>query len=101
MNLEIENSKNFISSNLSNDLKKHLEKTNATFSIDRFEGNYAVCENMKTGEFVNISKDLLPEGCSEGSILKFENGKYIFDIFQTKQEQDNIKNLVDNLFKKK
>lgn len=72
-----------------------------TFSIDRFEENYAVCENRETGEFVNIPIDKLPENCTKGSILKLENGKYILDAISTKEEQEEIKKLVNNLFKRK
>ena len=64
MNLEIENANNNLNhDNFSNDLKKHLEKTNTSFSIDRFEENFAVCENLKTGEFLNIPIELLPDNC--------------------------------------
>ena len=39
------------------------------YAIDRIEGNYAVCE--KDGEtMVNISRALLPDGASEGNVLR-------------------------------
>lgn len=89
------------SDNFSSELNNYIQKTNSTFSIDRFENNFAVCENRETGEMVNIPITNLPENAKEGSILKFENGKYILDIESTKKEQQEIKNLVDNLFRKK
>ena len=101
MNLEIENfNKNINSDNFSNNLKEHLEKINTTFSIDRFEENYAVCENLKTGEFINVPTNLLPTNSSEGSILKFENGKYVLDEEKTKLAREETENLVNNLFPK-
>lgn len=72
-----------------------------TFSIDRFEENFAVCENRITGEFVNIPKNELPENCTKGSVLIFKNGKYVLDLESTKSEQEQIKNTVDSLFKRK
>ena len=102
MNLEIENANNNLNhDNFSNDLKKHLEKTNTSFSLDRFEENFAVCENLKTSEFLNIPIELLPDNCKEGSILRFENNKYILDEEKTKATQKEIESLVNNLFKKK
>ncbi len=82
-----------------NKLNNTIEKI--SFSVDRFEDNFAVCENLKTGEFINISILELPENIKEGSIIILENGKFILDIESTKNVQKEIKNLVDNLFKRK
>lgn len=102
MNLEIENNKKEINNNtFSNELKKHLDKNSSKYSIDRFEGNFAVCENLETNEIVNIKSSLLPENCKEGSIIKLENNQYVLDEISTKEKQDEIKNMVNNLFKKK
>ena len=104
MNLEINTNKTNINpeaNNFSSELTNYINKTKSSFSIDRFEGEFAVCENRETGEFVNIPKSELPESCKPGSILKFENGKYILDIEETKKEQENVKNMVSNLFKRK
>ena len=70
------------------------------YSIDRFEGEFAVCENLETGEMINIRIDLLPDGIKEGSIIKFDNKSYILDSETTKEKQEKIKNIVNNLFKK-
>ena len=102
MNLDINNdNKQNNLEDFSNELNRYIERTNSTFSVDRFEGNFAVCENRETGELINIPTSELPENVKEGSILKFESGKYILDIEATKKEQQEIKNLVDNLFKRK
>lgn len=85
----------------SSGLNNYIKKTETTFSIDRFEENFAVCENKQTGEMINIPKSDLPSNISEGDIIKFENGKYILDIEATNKEKQEIKNLVDNLFKRK
>lgn len=98
MDLEISNETKKINDSFSKELENHL--TNSKFSIDRFEGNFAVCENLETGEMVNIEKSLLPENVKEGSILKYENNTYILEITETISKQENIKNIVNNLFKK-
>ena len=98
MNLEISNIENNINNDsFSQELSNHL---NSNFSIDRFEGEFAVCENLKTGEMINIKKDLLPENAKEGSIIKYENGHYMLDDQSTIEQQEKIKNMVNNLFKK-
>ncbi len=103
MNLEINNNFNNKSSKnaFSEELENYIDKTNTSFSIDRFEGDFAICEDRKTKKMVNIEKSLLPIGATEGDVIRFVNGKYILDIAQTKKEKEEIKNLVDNLFKRK
>ena len=103
MILEINNNdkKNNNSEEFSSELNNYIQKTETTFSIDRFEGDFAICENKQTGEMLNIPKTELPSNISEGDIIKFENGKYVLDIEATNKEKQEIKNLVDNLFKRK
>lgn len=102
MNLDFyENRNNNFKSNFSKDLENHISKTNLSFSIDRFEGNFAVCENLQTHEMINIEKSLIPKNCKTGDIIVFADGKYILDENQTKKEKEEIKNLVNNLFKRK
>lgn len=101
MNLNIENNNKItINNSFSKELKKSIEKT-SYFSIDRFEGEFAICENKETSEIININKSLLPANCKEGDIIKLENGVYIIDKTITNSEQEEIKNMVNNLFKKK
>lgn len=98
MDLEISN----FNKNINNDsFSKELKNYTCTYSIDRFEENFAVCENLQTGEIVNIEKSNLPENAKEGSIVKYENGNYTLDNELTKEKQETIKNMVNNLFKKK
>lgn len=101
MDLNIENSKMCNNNNsFSTELKNCIEKP-VLFSIDRFEGEFAVCENLTTNEMVNLTRDLLPENCKEGDIIKLENNVYIKDEIATKNAQEEIKNMVNNLFKRK
>lgn len=70
------------------------------YSIDRFEGDFAVCENLKDDKMLNIHKSHLPEGCREGDILKYENGTYIIDYAETQNAKNAISTLANKLFKK-
>lgn len=78
-----------------NDLKEEL---NAIYVIDRFEGNYAVCENRETQEMKNINIYELPENIKEGDVLKYENGKYILDIDLKQTIEERIKEKTQNIF---
>ncbi len=60
-------------------------------SIDRFEGNLAVCE-LDNGEMVNVSRDKFPYSVSEGDIINVEvsySGTQISDVkIYDKNEQE-------------
>ena len=77
------------------------QKLNAIeeFSIDRFENDIAILENRVTGEKKDIEKSKLPSRVKEGRIVKCINGKYIYDEELTKQEQESIKQQMDDLWK--
>jgi len=69
------------------------------FVIDRFEGNFAVCENYDTEEFVNIDKSKLPSNSKEGDFLLFENNEYIIDVKKTDERKKYIENKLKSVFK--
>lgn len=101
MELNIGNNNKQLSTNsFSKELENSI-KQESLFSIDRFEGEFAVCENKETSEIVNIKKSLLPENCKVGDIIKFKNGVYLIDEITTQNEKDEIKTMVNNLFKRK
>ena len=68
------------------------------YVIDRFEGNYAVCENRETGEMKNINIYELPEDIGEGEVLRFKNNEYIKDIDLKEEIEERIKNKANSLF---
>ena len=39
------------------------------YIIDRFEGDFAVCENYDTEEIIDILKEKLPNDAKEGDII--------------------------------
>ncbi len=68
------------------------------YTIDRFENDYAVCENRDTKEMINIPKKDLPEGIKEGSILKLKDGKYSINVDKEKEISERIKDKMDRLW---
>ena len=89
--------KNGSLNNMDIELSKKLGKV-SYFTIDRFENNFAVCENRETSEFVNISKDDIPKEAIVGDILKYTEGKFKIDKEQSKLVSKRIKNKMDNLW---
>ena len=68
------------------------------YSVDRFEGEYAVLENRKTNETKNVKKDMLPENIKEGSILQYINGKYTYNEGLTREETKRIQDRMNKLW---
>ena len=66
-------------------------------SIDRFEGEIAVCE-QDNGEILNIEKSRLPENAKAGDVLDIDDDMITIDHDETKQRKEQIKKLVDDLF---
>ena len=70
--------------NFIKDLENFLEKPKTIYySIDRFEGDFAVCENRESLEMVKIPLSKLPKNTTKSSILKFESNKYSIDTTKT------------------
>ena len=49
------------------------------FALDRFEGDYAILENLETKEKREVLCSLLPEDLHEGVLLNFVDDKYILE----------------------
>lgn len=67
------------------------------YIIDRIENGFAVCENEEM-KIVNIPFDILPEEAKEGSVLLFEEGKYVLLAEEEKERRDRILSLQDDIF---
>ena len=65
--------------------------------IDRFEGNYAVCETEEK-KFIDISKSDIPEGAKEGDILTKTDKGYRIEKTETEEKREAIKNRMNSLF---
>ena len=68
------------------------------FSIDRFEGKFAICvDENEIVEKIEIKK--LPKNIKEGDILKvLKDGTFEIDENKTKKEKEDIFNLQDDIF---
>lgn len=62
------------------------------YTIDRFEGLYAVIE-LEDGKLVNIPKEAIPASAKEGDIIAVE-----IDTSATKQRREHIKKLMDEVW---
>lgn len=66
------------------------------YTIDRFEGDYAVCE-AENQEMVNILRNELPPDCMEGSkIQKTEQGYVVVD---NESDRERISRKMHGLFR--
>ena len=65
--------------------------------IDRFEGDFAVCED-ENRKMLNIEKTRLPEGVKEGDVLIFQGDKLVIDHDETKRRRERIKKMMDALW---
>lgn len=84
---------NFISNFIQN-------KTNSTqsFVIDRFEENFAVCQNFKTKEMINIPISKLPKNIKESDIITLNDNVLYIDNKKTESRKDYIEDLTKDLF---
>lgn len=109
MNIEIFNNLQEDMSNIKNEIQpnaNHSEEIELAkkldaieeYSVDRFEGEYAVLENRKTNKTKNVKRDMLPENIKEGSILQYINGKYTYKEELTKQETNRIQDKMNKLW---
>jgi len=65
--------------------------------IDRFEGNYAVCES-EDGKMFNLSRSKLPSAASEGDVIIIEGDNVFIDVKATEERNRYIKELMDDVW---
>lgn len=67
-------------------------------SIDRFDGDYAICQDDNE-KLYEIKMSKLPENAKLGDILKISpDGTLAFDMAETLNRKKRIKKLQDKLF---
>lgn len=78
---------------------EQLEKisNNNFFTLDRYEDNYAVCENRTTGEMCDIPKFLIDSHAKDGDILRLENGRFKIDFKETEKQKEIVRDLIDRI----
>ena len=67
--------------------------------IDRFEGDYVVCEN-EDRKMIDIKKVEEPVDAKEGDVLEIDNDQITIDVAATNKRKHDIENLAKNLWKK-
>lgn len=67
------------------------------FSVDRIEENIVIIQNLTTKEIIEISKDVLPNNIQDGSIITYENNKYVLDHKYKKKRETIIREKIDRL----
>lgn len=68
------------------------------YIVDRFEGNYAVCET-EDKSFINIERHRLPEDTKEGDcLIEKEDGSFYTDTDTTEERKRLIRKKLDSLF---
>ena len=69
-------------------------------TIDRFEGDYAVCERADGAENVNIPRTSIDARAGEGAVIYFckKHGHYVFDEDMTARRSAYIKELAKNIW---
>ena len=65
--------------------------------IDRFEDEYAVCED-ENKKILNINKSKIPKQAKEGDIIIYRNGTYILDKEKTLNRKKYIEELKKDLW---
>ena len=67
-------------------------------TIDRFEGNYAICEN-EDKTTLQIPKYRLPLNCKEGDcLIQDDEGMYQMDVAFTSVKEKRIRDKMYRLF---
>jgi RNase P/RNase MRP subunit p29 len=65
--------------------------------VDRFEGNYAVCEK-EDGNMINIETATLPLKVKEGDVLSISGECISVDIEETVKRKKRIEKLTKDLW---
>lgn len=71
-----------------------------TLTIDRFEGNYAICEDSDAKLFA-IEKTELPHGAAEGDVLNVDEAEGTLRVNEeeTARRRSRVNKLQNELFK--
>lgn len=67
------------------------------YTIDRFEGAFAICED-EAGVMQEIERALLPPDAAEGDLLRNEDGKFVIDAQATARRRAQIRKKLESLW---
>ena len=74
-----------------------MEDKLMNYTIDRFEGEFALCED-ESGALVSIPARELPPEAKEGDILSEENGRYTCNTEETRKRREMMRKRLEGLF---
>ena len=66
--------------------------------IDRFEGEFAVCEVNDENRMINLPQKDLPEGAKPGDVLNISDAGITIDNQETEDRKKRIDSLMDSLW---
>ena len=75
-----------------------MRHRNEKLTVDRFEGDIAVCETSDGGH-VDIPKSSLPESVREGDVVIKLRGEYVADVEETESRRKRILSLKNLIIK--
>lgn len=67
------------------------------FVIDRFEGEYAICEK-ESGELLKMERSKFPSEASEGDVITIDKNIITIDRNETQKRKEKIEKLMDELW---
>lgn len=67
------------------------------FIIDRFEGEFAVCEK-EDRNMVNIKRKDIPKNAREGDVIFLKNDTFHIDVEATRKRREEIEELSKDLW---
>ncbi len=75
-----------------------MEESIKRYTIDRFEGDLAVCEDRETQNIININREELPDDAKEGTIIMLTEDGYSIDTKTQNETEERIKQKMDDLW---
>jgi len=68
--------------------------------VERFEGGFALCEDMETGGRITLAQSEIPKGVREGDVLIREGDGYAIDTAATEERRARMRSRFDRLKRK-
>lgn len=65
--------------------------------VDRFEGDYAVCEKPNR-QMIDIRREKLPPNVKEGDVLTIIDNQITINTERRKEREERIRNLMNDLW---
>ena len=70
------------------------------YSVDRTEGSFVILIDER-GNRITVSDKLLPDKAKPGSMLIWENERFVFDSTETERRKKRLFDLQNSLFSDK